>query len=218
MKATRSYKLKDLSRCRIAGRELGADPCTYDFKDANLSGALLFFGDFRSCDFTDATIESAVMGHMMVNAEQLASTKSYSTDNFNNVKITAKVAGTLNLSGMNLYGCQLWFFGDGDIDISDASIANCHLLGSLTPERLRTTASYKRGCFRGVIFQRVDLAGFDFSRMNLTGCIFSCKLENAKLEDAVISDVSFSSDSGIDMSAIQSTWNFKNGRMDGISS
>jgi uncharacterized protein YjbI with pentapeptide repeats len=98
-----------------------------------------------------------------------------------------------------------------------------HLRGK---KQLMATANYKRGLFLGIVFFAGDFADCDFSGMNLTGSNFArCDLNNANFEDAVISNVEFAthghkwkeeSSKGLTVEQIKSTWNYRNGRMDGV--
>jgi len=63
----------------------------------------------------------------------------------------------------------------------------------------------------------IDLSGWDLSRVNLTGSTFShCTFAGTNLEDAVITGARFSSTSDLTVEQIQSTWNYKHGRMEGV--
>ena len=68
-------------------------------------------------------------------------------------------------------------------------------------------------------FVRVDLFGLDLSQQNLTGSTFTmrCNLTNVRLDDAVITKAWFDNSCvGLTAEQIQSTWNYKHRRMEGI--
>ncbi len=220
--ATRSYKVKDLSRCVISlsGRRSPAAP-KWDFRGANLQGALLHHGDFTGCDFTDARIDGIELSVCTVAFEQFAS-----TDNFKNRRAlrgarfrTVRLLGEWSFRGMDLSGTVFEGVDSAKFDFTDADIANCAFGSGIGNPHLRSTRNFKEGDLSHMRFYAFDLSGFDFSGVNLTRSEFSrgCDFTGANFEDAVLTGVRFGQGvTGLTVEQIQSTWNYKHGRMAGI--
>ncbi len=234
LKATKSYKSRNLSDCRICARypqdEEAKDLVKYDFQNADMSGAALFDGDYSDCIFTDARIEKIRVCRAKIAFEQLASTCNYKQRRlrhmyFGNYQTLMRgpcaIDGKVDFSGIDLTGtgfrgCPL------DADFSNATISECSFDFTLTKKQLCSTKNYEERDLANIRFFGINLTACDLSRQNLTGCEFlQCDFSNANFEDAVITDVDFGNKhdwqcKGLTLSQIKSTWNYKNNRMEGI--
>ena len=216
--STRSYKTKDLSECVIYGfnENISEPPRYYDFRGATLFKAVLN-GDFRECDFTDASIMKARLGKCTITADQLASTIEFKRRRLYGASLDGdRIKGKLDLSGMELPEIRL-SGSFADVSFDDANIRRGTF--EIAKQHLLATRNYREGDLSSMRFISVDLLGFDFSAVNLTSCYFGgdCDFTAANFDDAVITNVWFSEDnSGLTVEQIKSTWNYKHGRMDGI--
>jgi uncharacterized protein YjbI with pentapeptide repeats len=162
-----------------------------------LTGAALGNGDFTRCDFTDARIDQISIGNALVTFRQVASTHDFKQRRSLRVAISGRwpgfgADGEWNFSGIDLRGSTFHFPDRMDIDVTDANIGRCTIMGGLTSARLRTTKNYKAGNLVGINFRVIDLSDCDLSGMNLTESRFAqCKFDNANLEDAVITGADF---------------------------
>lgn len=223
LRSTRSYKTRNLSKCVIPGLGGPDDPDVpprYDFRNAKLEGAVLAYGDFTQCDFTDASIDG-IKAHCKMAFAQLASTKTFKTGRLRGMDLSLSFVGRSDFSGIDLTGTHLAIGRAPDAIFKDAVINGCQL-GGRTREQLYSTKSYQQGSLLGITFRQTDMSGWSFARQNLTGCKFSqCKFTGADFEDAVITDVQFANVgfgdcTGLSVEQIRSTWNFRNGRIEGI--
>jgi len=234
--STYSYKKKDLRGVRISGMpsKRTGEPPEYDFRRADLSGASLGAGDFTRCDFTDAMMSGAQVSGT-VSFRALALSKTFHVwKNLQEMTFASPYfVDECDFSGMNLTGARLSDLRSGDgtpdllLKLDGAMIRGAEFWNSpvergfLTREHLYSTASYKQGDLSGMKMFGFDLGGWDFSRQNLTGAAFwQCSLLAADFTDAVITGASFAhpypASTGLTAEQIRSTWNFKNGRMEGI--
>jgi uncharacterized protein YjbI with pentapeptide repeats len=220
--STRSYKTKDLHRCAIFARwpreGQAIRRVRYDFRNANLAGAMLLRGDFLDCAFDDARIDEFQMEDCKVAFKQLASTKNFQNRSLRQMRFRLVLEGKPDFSGIDLTGTELSSSALLDAEFKDATITECTLSG-LAKEQLYSTKSYQHGDLRGITFLQSNMSGWDLSRCNLTACRFShCYFENATFEDAVITSVHFANHGwmGLTLDQLKSTWNYKNNRMKGI--
>ena len=216
--STRSYRTRDLSNCvfQVAKRECMRP--TFDFRDADLRGAIFIGQDFRESDFTNATVKGAQFYMCKIGAKQLLATYDFKESRQLTNIAFGVVDGHIDLSRCNLYGSS---HIPRDADLTDAIIRHCTLRPPISREQLESTKGYKEGVLRGVSFFDQDLRNIDFSGMDLGECFFQdCDFANADMEDAVISNVTFqvfrTSDLNLTLEQIKSTWNYKHGRMAGI--
>lgn len=234
--STYSYKKKDLRGVRISGMpsKRTGEPPEYDFRRADLCGASLGAGDFTRCDFTDAMM-SGVQVSGIVSFRALALSKTFHVwKNLQEMTFASPYfVDECDFSGMDLTGAWLSDLHnrktdeDLPLNLAGAIIRSAEFRKSfsardyLTPAHLYSTASYKQGDLSGVKLYGFDLTGWDFSKQNLTGAAFGeCKLAGADFTDAVISGVDFAhrreASAGLTVEQIKSTWNYKQGRMEGI--
>lgn len=240
--STASYKTKKLSKCLVYGYERHAHAVRrYDFRGADLSHAIFIGGDLTQSDFADANIANSEFRTCTISFDQLASTQNFKgsrgdTIGFEHVPAPlrftlrglwgivfsgTRIQGRADFSGLNLTGVQL-SISFSSADFTGAVISRCVLGSAITQDHLRSTASYQEGDLSGVWFGGMDLSGCDLSRQNLTGCQFTgCNLTDCVLNDAVISDVNFAVRSsrpnvGLTAQQIKSTWNYRQGRMEGV--
>ncbi|MFC1759586.1 pentapeptide repeat-containing protein [Planctomycetota bacterium] len=211
---THSYKTKDLRDCNISGMGSGKLPPNYDFRGANLIGAKLSFGSFTRSDFTGAEISGMTLCRCRIHFEQLQETLSYSkrrglTDvEFSGVKFFPDFS-SLSLRRAKFYGVR------DDVSFADSDITDCSFAYQLNWQQLAKTKNAKRGDLTNMLFNKIDFEHADLSRMNLTGTDFSgSKFSGANLTDAVITKTDFGNAEGLTRQQIESTWNFKQSRME----
>ncbi|MFO7905672.1 MAG: pentapeptide repeat-containing protein [Pirellulaceae bacterium] len=222
--STRSYKIKDLSRCVICASRA---PPAYDFRRANLRHALFLNGDFTKCDFSDASLYDANFVNATLAFEQLASTADFRRRRFR-IRLCptqAILTGDVNFSGIDLDGSEFWNFSP-DWDIAAARINGCTFRGGLSKTQLCSTRSYKEGDLSRMELALCDLSDCRLARINFTGARFGqCDFSGADLSDAVITGVDFYTTvnlqvshgcAGLTPDQIRSTWNYKHDRMHGI--
>ena len=228
--STRSYKTKRLKDCIIAITSKSRSDFTipyFDFRKANLTNAIFVSVNLTQCDFTDATITGMGVNGGRLSFKQISSTRNYRDANLCGLGVGGvNILGVWNLSGMNLTNAS--FNGAGflaNVDLTDAIITNCSFRCSVTRKQLFTTRNYKEGHLSNIRIWNVNFNGADFSGINLTGCRFyDCNFTNASFNDTVISGVTFSgfntrdNMTGLTLDQIKSTWNYKNNRMEGITS
>ena len=107
-------------------------------------------------------------------------------------------------------------------------------VNNLSREQLASTASFKNGDLRGVAFAAFDFSGMDLSNMDMSGSSFwqttggwpypyidpdltqYCNFQNVNFTDSIISRCQFVGTESLTLEQIQSTWNYKAGRMAGI--
>ncbi len=217
--STRSYQIKDLHQCVIHTAP-SKEVARFDFRGADLRETR-FYGDFFQTDFTDARIDRAHFAYAAISFDQLASTRDFK---HRRLRVHLRVRGRIGIalpgewdfSHINLAGSDL-SFNPGDVNFTDATIRDCTIRHGLTREQLYSTRSYQQGDLAGLRLWWIDLSGWDLSRVNLTGSTFShCTFAGTNLEDAVITGARFSSTSDLTVEQIQSTWNYKHGRMEGV--
>jgi len=229
VKSTRSYKTKDLHRCVILGCKTApcnyttkADAPAYDFRGANLVGAILFHGDFTKCDFTDARISGIGLYYCQVTVDQLASTQSFKSRVLRHAELHTRLFGEVDFSGFDLTGTC---FSLGHLAVATyekATISECWFVGGLTKEGLYSTTNYQQGRLQKITFQYINMSGWDLARKDLTGCrFFNCNFAGTLFDNAVITDVEFAriglgGCTGLTAEQIKSTWNYRHGRMAGI--
>lgn len=234
--STYSYKKRDLRNVWISGRLSKEDnrPPQYDFRRVDLNGATFCADDFTSSDFTDASMYGATFSGSILSFRSLASSVTFRRRDLQGMSFGGVYfVDDCDFSGMDLTGAWLSDLHnrktdeDLPLNLAGAIIRSAEFRKSfsardyLTPAHLYSTASYKQGDLSGVKLYGFDLTGWDFSKQNLTGAAFGeCKLAGADFTDAVISGVDFAhrreASAGLTVEQIKSTWNYKQGRMEGI--
>jgi len=201
---------------------------------------------FKDCDFTDADISKATFYHMYPhNLMQTVNYKNKDLSNikietWKYWDDTETIDTSCDFTGFNLENA--WLPRDVEkCNFTDARINGTRLYGvrwkgadsylpSFSKEQLTTTHNYKIGIFLGTQFSGVDFSHVDFSGMNLTGCKFEqgntgidavylvnySNFDQTNIENAVISGCDFSGAENLTLDQIKSTWNYKVGRMEGI--
>ena len=211
----------NFDECIFEGTQELGDISFYNcsFRKARLHhlSSLPVYGDNN--DLTDADILD--IGHIYMTRKQLESTFSFKQKFLSGLHFSGS-----DLSGIDFSGFTLIKMGFGGASITnctftDAVIEECTLgneKSRITLEQLQSTRNYKDGHLINLrlnIEWPEELA--DFSRMNLTGCIFdpsnNCHLD---LTDSVISNCDLRQLKGITLENIKSTWNYKHNRMKGI--
>jgi len=224
LQSTHSYKIKDLRGCFLISaydpRAPTAAP-TYDFRGAKLDGARLSYGDFRNCDFTDATIDRVTFYGGRMTFAQIASTKSFQCRSLRRMDFALLLEGEQDFFEIDLTGTRLGPGSGTRPRFQNAIIRDCTVGRDFRKEDLYSTRDYQKGHLRGISFLEVDMCRWDLARQNLTGCRFAgCALTHADLTDAIITDVRIEHGrhrvTGLTAEQIKSTWNYKHNRMDGI--
>ncbi|HUG70918.1 MAG TPA: pentapeptide repeat-containing protein [Pirellulaceae bacterium] len=218
--STRSYKTKDLSGCFISATEAGPQAAAeLTFREMNLTGANLP-GDVRRFDFTDARIAGTEF-RGSITFEQLASTADFKRRELS-CELGRSLDGEADFSRLNLRGARLPLSRTVVANFTDAQISDCLVGRGFTKANLYSTADYKRGVIMRTVFLHCDFSGVDLSGMCLIESRFQlCDLKGANFEDAVITrvnfgDGSFDQSTGLTADQIKSTWNYKHGRIEGI--
>ena len=108
-------------------------------------------------------------------------------------------------------------------DCADYDFTDIALQGefrNLTAEQLKQTQNFQAGLYEHITFgggnQRrlLDYKNFDFSKAILRHCTFrNVDLTGADFTDAVLYDCKFQAQTIISLEQLQSTWNWKNGRV-----
>jgi len=162
--STASYKAKNL---------VGFDPGYNAFyQGMSFAGFDLRYCDFQhaqmiDCDFTDATIEGATLGHLRI--EQLLETKDFKQGLVKGVKLSMYNSPTVwpdhvvDLSNMVFIDCEFglrWHTWDpvkqaddyhtGKVDLTDSVISGCHIGDGITLENIKSTWNYKHNRMEGI--------------------------------------------------------------------
>jgi uncharacterized protein YjbI with pentapeptide repeats len=222
---TWSFQNKNLSKCIIPSDESNG----YDFDQFEISEALLvnvkkalftncrLYGNvFESCDLTTCDFSKARFYHCTL--------KNCKVD-YNKLKLSCE------------YFPEIGFLGEASVVESDFSrlvfgpkwFVSNKLEHGLNPTyvrpfgvtanflnstNLQTTGNFKTGNMANMTLIRCDFTGADFSRQVLVNTEFeSCIFTDCRFDDAVMTNTQFQSCS-LTQEQIQSTWNFKHGRMD----
>ena len=238
IKATESYRRHDLSGCKLTATLWnGRENVPARVQDLSLAGFDLvgtsFVGiDLTKMDLSDTDLARTRFRGCQVRQDQIFKSRGFSypsepTDRqsppvqyagmrFENMDLRGWSFVKANLRHASFVGCQL----DG-ADFSGAEIEGAQL-GQITADQLASTANFRRGELIGVTLRTIDLRDRDFSRMNLTGVHFlDCKVQGVDLTDAVVTNANFCSHAGrpddkFSLDQIRSTWNARNGRLDGV--
>jgi uncharacterized protein YjbI with pentapeptide repeats len=241
IKATESYRRRDLSGCKLEASVQdewdGQNRGWTGVQDLSLAGFDLvetsFVGiDLTKMDLSDTDLARTRFRGCQVRQDQIFKSRGFSypsepTDRqsppvqyagmrFENMDLRGWSFVKANLRHASFVGCQL----DG-ADFSGAEIEGAQL-GQITADQLASTANFRRGELIGVTLRTIDLRDRDFSRMNLTGVHFlDCKVQGVDLTDAVVTNANFCSHAGrpddkFSLDQIRSTWNARNGRLDGV--
>lgn len=210
LRTTKSFKDGDLSNCEIQlapGR-------TMDFRGMNLYGAVFRRGDFSKCQFEGATLRKVDFGRCRFSLTELRKSKQL---DFQDCRIHARFVDRADFTGQNLSGSKIGWIAPS-VKMDGADISGCHLYGkAVSKQELQKTTNFKDGHFVSMVFLKMDLTDFDFSRQNLTYSAFSSTIvEDANFTDAVITGVRFVGAQGLTAEQIRSTWNFKNNRMQSV--
>ena len=229
LRSTKSYRIKDLSRCYIMGElrpygDTDYPKITLDLSGFDLEGATLTYADFTGCTFFDAKMNRLKFRNALIEQRQLG---DWSRKGHDATVLPRKDYQDFEFFAMDLRG---WNFRDADIrgstflhvklegvDFSGADIRQCHFSKSIGNEQLRSTKSYRNGDLCGAKLDCMDLSRVNLARMNLADVQFIwCNLAEADFTDAVISAGVFRGNKNLTLDQIKSTWNYKHGRMEGI--
>lgn len=153
---------------------------------------------------------------------QFASTASYRSGSLCNVSFPNDVSGWDFSDGL-LIGARFESLSFADADFTDADVRGAVFWQNpkgpdarfLTAQQFYSTRSYKTGDLRGITFgSACKIAGWDFSKKNLSGCRFYCPLDGVDFTDAIITDVKFGYGVELTRAQLKSTWDFKTGAWD----
>lgn len=218
--STRSYKNRKLQGCWLNVSRFGYDdsPPAYDFRGGDLTEARLD-GDFSQADFSDATIDRMRFSVGSVRFGQLVESRNFRLGQMRGMRLEFD-GETCDFSGTNLTGSRITV-RNGRVSLAGAVITGVSFRDVDVGKQIPRTANYALGEFSGVGFGISDLGGVDLKRQILTRCDFSrCNLAGTTFDDSVISGSVFADrpdgQPGVTVEQIKSTWNYKNGRMDGI--
>ncbi len=225
---TWSFKNKNLSKCCIPSDEgKGYDFSHFNLSEAHLNGiekasvvsCNLHKTTFVRCDLTKFAFEES---------------------NLNSCKIQECQVDYQRLREMCgfLYGCSFEnVHFRGKLDLSDSAFGGRQLIGMTTEvakltnanvswlttnllnaKNIADTQSFKSGNLVNMTISRCDFSGVNFSRQVLVNTQFSgCQFDGCIFEDAVITNTAFKDCTGLTRAQMSSTWNFKVGRLEGIS-
>lgn len=219
--STRSFKEKDLSRCVLSryGQQ-ESTPAKWDFRGMNLERAHFSRGDFRECDLAAARIDGIQLVVCTIAFEQFSA-----TDNFANrrslhgaVFRSVQLAGEWSFRDMDLSGTVFEDVRGGSLDFGNADVAGCTFGRGIEKGRLRSTRNFTNGELMRMKFYEIDLSALNLSAFNLSEASFSgCDFTDTTFDDAVITRARFlERNRGITARQIESTWNYKHGRMEGV--
>ena len=190
--STASYKTNDLRDLTIGSNDLTG----WDFSFKNLSGSSFGQAGLQHADFSGANLTDV----------------TFATYYWEGGVWGADVAGA-SFRRANLTGADLTATNVTDVDFSDAVIRGASFAFTtavgFTPEQLYSTASYQAGDLRGiqfgsfapgrgsspVVFEEVNLAGWNFAGKNLSRATFSgfgkTNMEHTRFAGARLTDVRF---------------------------
>ncbi len=225
LKSTKSYRTKNLRNCVIRGFSVGVDVSgvpVYDFSDADLRGATLAYGDFTASTFKQAKIVSVYFKSCKLNPDQIMETSTFAREDVFGICFNFNTESRqIDFSNKQFYDVK--FYSPLEFaSFRGAGISNCDFGYGISIAQLSQTQSYQNGHLLNIGFFHSDFTKCRFDGQNLTGSRFlDCNLANASFENAVISDVQFGGgifkeSTGLTMKQIQSTWNYRNRRMETV--
>ena len=207
---------KDLSRVSFGWFVSGADA---DFTGAQLGAP---FDKISSLLSNPAPASRPAALPLDMTAAQFASTASYRSGLLCGVSFPNDVSGW-DFSDCLLVGSRFDSVSFAGADFTDADVRGTTFWQNpkgpnarfLTAKQFYSTRSYKTGDLRGITFGvHCSLAGWDFSKKNLSGCRFYCPLDGVDFTDAIITDAQFEGDAELTRKQLESTWDFKSGAWD----
>lgn len=151
----------------------------------------------------------------LLTVEQLKSTDSFNQE----IKPTGHGNSGFYKSIYNWSAIPTMEFKDcADYDFTDIALQG--EFRNLTAEQLKQTQNFQAGVYEHIAIgggdQRrlLDYKNFDFSKAILRNCLFrNVDLTGADFTDAVLYDCKFHEQTIISLEQLQSTWNWKNGRV-----
>lgn len=212
----------------------GVDLTGFSFRDWRLERVRFNASvvGLETCDFSGATLNDVVFC-APITFEQFASTRSFQNNALHDVALRFgdPISGALPpekpfvLSGWDFSDCLLVGSRFDSVSFAGANFTDADVRGTtfwqnpkgpnarfLTAKQFYSTRSYKTGDLRGITFGvHCSLAGWDFSKKNLSGCRFYCPLDGVDFTDAIITDAQFEGDAELTREQLESTWDFKSG-------
>ena len=203
------------------------------FRNVRLASASTYACHFINCDFQGTEISNS--GVYGLDFNSLRTTDDYKRRFFVNCEFRNFDLSELDFKGFTFRDVKFVDVrGNATIDFTDVYFQNVIFLRSfrLTKEQILSTKNFKRGFFQGVVFEKfrdvssepISLSGVDCSRMIFINCKMNFDFQNTSLSNSVISGdfagsgsfSDFSDAKNLTWEQIQSTWNYKHGRMEGI--
>jgi uncharacterized protein YjbI with pentapeptide repeats len=204
---------KDLSRVSFGWFVSGADA---DFTGARLGAP---FDKISPLLNNPAPASQPAALPLDMTEAQFASTASYRSGLLCGVAFPTDVSGW-DFSDCLLVGSRFDSVSFAGADFTDADVRGATFWQNpkgpnarfLTAKQFYSTRSYKTGDLRGITFGvHCSLAGWDFSKKNLSGCRFYCPLDGVDFTDAIVTDAQFEGDAELTRKQLESTWDFKSG-------
>ncbi|MCC7146253.1 MAG: pentapeptide repeat-containing protein [Phycisphaeraceae bacterium] len=180
-----------------------------DFSGADLTNADFYYGDVTGSDFTNATITGVSLPATHFTVDQLYSTASYAGHNLqgvyfcdiltganlSNQNLTNAILRSSTLIDANLNGANLSNTDLHRTNFTNATFVNTEIAGAdlseavgFTPDQLYATANYQRGDLSGISFYKLNLTGCDFRGQTLLDTSFgSTNLTNANFTETDLS-------------------------------
>ncbi|MBP3529728.1 MAG: pentapeptide repeat-containing protein [Thermoguttaceae bacterium] len=204
---------KDLSRVSFGRFVSGADA---DFTGADLGAS---FDKISPLLRNPAPASRPAELPLDMTEAQFASTASCRSGLLCGVSFPNDVSGW-DFSDCLLVGSRFDSVSFADADFTDADVRGAAFWPNpkgtnarfLTAKQFYSTRCYKTGDLRGITFgSACAIAGWDFSKKNLSGCRFYCPLDGVDFTDAIITDVEFGYGVELTREQLESTWDFKSG-------
>jgi uncharacterized protein YjbI with pentapeptide repeats len=226
-------KIKDSSfrNASLHGTDFGkqVDIINCDFTDAKIHRIVpgpSTGNPTQSSRFCNSTDEPSAVSFFKTPASNIRQTKSFKEKNLSGVVIQTWQGDDfiLDYSAFKLHGSQLPELSP-ECKFNDAEIRSAKLSG-MTKMQLYSTSDYKNGILQNITFDNSDFSNIDFASINLTNCKFipinpqsknsGTNFKDANFNGSIISNCDFTSAKNLTISQINSTWNYKNNRMEGI--
>jgi len=241
LRSTRSFRQRDLSRCLIGfkhspGSSTPRSQLSLNLSRFDLRGCTFVGANLTKCEFQGADITGTTFHDVALNLNQLFDAiNDHGRPRSYGMKVkTQHGAYRLTLGGLTFRFTSLrdWDLTEADLretqfasadmtdaKLDDALIQGCSIKESLTPKQVQATKSYQAGDLSGITFHGYGRWELDLSQKNLSNTVWRAwPFEKADLTDSVITGADFrsSSRSPPSVEQLQSTWNFKHGRLEGI--
>ena len=241
LRSTRSFSQRDLSRCLIGFKHSPASSTPrrqlrLDLSHFDVHGCTFVGANLMECEFRGANLTGTTFYDVEFNLNQLFDAiNDHGRPRSYGMRVKARHGPhRLALGGLTFFAMPLrdWDLTEADLRetrfehaimtgaiLDGARIQGCTIYRSMTVEQIRATNSYQTGDLSGITFGGYMISELDLSRKNLSNTIWrGWQFEKSDLTDSVITGANFgpSSRSPPSVEQLQSTWNFKHGRLEGI--